>query len=246
MMSNCPFVLSVGATSLVADPNNTGGTGSGTDIASPTTGPPTTQTAGNGTAKDGKAKSKGKHTPPPSSKKPNDRESVVPRREFLERAPTSFSSGGGFSNVFSTPWYQLPHVSSYIWKANLSQVGYNGGVAMSPAWYFNISTAATWWTENVEPGGKLFNKLGRGYPDVAALGDYFRVINSGYVRRMGGTSVAVPIWASIITLVNEERLAKGKRPVGFVHQVLVSLLFPTYFRLRLGVCLDLLKLPLGT
>ncbi|KAL2255855.1 hypothetical protein VTK26DRAFT_2608 [Humicola hyalothermophila] len=37
---------------------------------------------------------------------------------------------------------------------------------------------------------------------------------------MHGTSVAVPIWASILTLINEERLAANKSTVGFVHQVL--------------------------
>jgi tripeptidyl-peptidase-1 len=43
---------------------------------------------------------------------------------------------------------------------------------------------------------------------------------------MHGTSVATPVWASILTLINEERLAAGKSTVGFVQQVLVSALFP--------------------
>lgn len=42
------------------------------------------------------------------------------------------------------------------------------------------------------------------------------------VRRQG-TSLSAPIWASIITLVNEERIAIGKKPVGFLNPTLVSL-----------------------
>ncbi len=152
-MSNCPYILSVGATALVND------------------------TAGDG--------------------------------ELTETAPTFFASGGGFSNVFGTPTWQKSHVESYIDSANLSSVGYLGGGTNSS----NITFEA----------GKLFNKAGRGYPDVAAVGDNYRVYFKGRSDRLGGTSVAVPIWASILTLINEERLAENKSTVGFVHQILVRL-----------------------
>ena len=35
-----------------------------------------------------------------------------------------------------------------------------------------------------------------------------------------GTSIAVPIWASIFTLINEKRSAYGKGPVGFINPTL--------------------------
>ena len=35
-----------------------------------------------------------------------------------------------------------------------------------------------------------------------------------------GTSVAAPIWASLLTLINEERTAIGKGGIGFVNPVL--------------------------
>jgi tripeptidyl-peptidase-1 len=35
-----------------------------------------------------------------------------------------------------------------------------------------------------------------------------------------GTSLAAPLWSSILTLINEERTAVGKGPVGFVNPVL--------------------------
>lgn len=151
-MSNCPYVLSVGATTLVDDTKNEG--------------------------------------------------------QFKEVAPTFFASGGGFSNVFKTPTWQKKHVRNYLCRANVTKLGYVGGG-------HNFSHVGS------EPG-KLFNRAGRGYPDVAAVGDNYLVYMQGFATRLSGTSVAAPIWGSILTLVNEERLAAGKGPVGLVHQVLVS------------------------
>lgn len=151
-MSNCPYILSVGATTIIDDPDKEGA--------------------------------------------------------FKEVAPTYFASGGGFSNVFRTPSWQKKHVRAYLCRANATNLGYVGGGHN----YSNVGT---------QPG-KLFNRAGRGYPDVAAIGDNHVVYMQGFATKLSGTSVAVPIWASILTLINEERLAAGKSTVGFVHQVLVS------------------------
>ena len=37
---------------------------------------------------------------------------------------------------------------------------------------------------------------------------------------IGGTSAAAPVFAAILNRINEERLAVGKKTVGFVNQVL--------------------------
>jgi tripeptidyl-peptidase-1 len=37
---------------------------------------------------------------------------------------------------------------------------------------------------------------------------------------IGGTSASAPIFASIINLLNEERLEKGKGPIGFLNQII--------------------------
>jgi tripeptidyl-peptidase-1 len=135
--------------------------------------------------------------------------------KLVEVAAEAFASGGGFSNVFERPKWQDRHVREYFEKANVSSAGYEGTGGLG----FD--------SLRPPPGkGQLFNKLGRGYPDVAALGERFRVVLRGYPNRMHGTSVATPVWASILTLINEERLAAGKSTVGFVQQVLVSALFP--------------------
>ncbi|KAK4154514.1 peptidase S8/S53 domain-containing protein [Chaetomidium leptoderma] len=128
---------------------------------------------------------------------------------LVEVAAEGFASGGGFSNVFERPAWQERHVRGYLDRANVSGLGYisAGGLGFDSV--------------RPPPGpGKLFNMVGRGYPDVAAVGENFRVVLRGYPTRMHGTSVATPIWASILTLINEERLAAGKSTVGFVQQVL--------------------------
>lgn len=155
-MSNCPYVLSVGATVLVAESDAAGSRG-----------------------------------------------------RFVETAASGFASGGGFSNVFARPAWQEEHVAGYLERANISSLGY-------------VNSAGKNYSEIQAEPGKLFNKVGRAYPDVSAVGENFRVVFRGYPNRMHGTSVAAPIWASILTLINDERLAAGKGPVGFVHQVLVS------------------------
>ncbi|KAI1858042.1 uncharacterized protein JN550_012935 [Neoarthrinium moseri] len=122
-----------------------------------------------------------------------------------EVATTRFPSGGGFSNIFERPAWQEKHVSSYLQNAYLSFSGYEGGG-------LNFSSA--------KAGIGRFNKLGRAYPDVAANGDNFVVATGGQLARIGGTSASCPLFGGILTLINEERLAVGKAPVGFVHQVL--------------------------
>lgn len=124
-----------------------------------------------------------------------------------EEATDRFRSGGGFSNIYEAPEWQKEAVDGFLAKANLSFEGYEGGGG-------NYT--------NPRAGIGRFNKLGRGYPDVAANGDHFVISSGGELLRIGGTSASAPLWGAVITLINEERLAIGKAPVGFVHQVLVS------------------------
>jgi tripeptidyl-peptidase-1 len=100
-----------------------------------------------------------------------------------------FTSGGGFSNAYARPSYQDSAVSGYL---NSHQPP-NG------------------------PSPAKYNASGRAVPDVAALGQGIAMIAAGELIINGGTSASAPIVASMITLVNEKRLAAGKGPVGFVN-----------------------------
>lgn len=60
-------------------------------------------------------------------------------------------------------------------------------------------------------------------PDVSALGQHIEQSDYTYEGPDGaGTSASTPIFASVLTRINEERLRAGKKTVGFVNPVLVS------------------------
>lgn len=107
-------------------------------------------------------------------------------------ATISLSSGGGFSNVFPRPSYQDNVVKNWL--------------AANPS----------------SPPPAKYNATGRAFPDVAAIGQGIDVSILGELSQSAGTSAAAPIFASMITLVNEKRLAAGKKPVGFLNPTLYA------------------------
>jgi tripeptidyl-peptidase I len=98
-----------------------------------------------------------------------------------------FYSGGGFSDVFARPSWQESQVKNYL--------------------------------DNYAPNypQSTFNRTGRGFPDVSALGLNLTTVYLGQVYGFGGTSASAPIFASVVTLLNEARLSAGKSPVGFLN-----------------------------
>ena len=57
---------------------------------------------------------------------------------------------------------------------------------------------------------------------ISANGAKFRAYTNGTDYHYYGTSLAAPLFASVITLINEERTAVGKGPVGFINPVLYA------------------------
>ena len=122
-----------------------------------------------------------------------------------ETAVTRFPSGGGFSNIYERPDYQSQAVADYFAKANPTYPYYES--------VNNNSFGAN---------GGIYNRIGRGYPDVSAVGDNVVIFNMAMPTSIGGTSASAPVFASILTRINEERLAAGKPTVGFVNPTLYA------------------------
>lgn len=103
-------------------------------------------------------------------------------------------SGGGFSNVFDMPDYQADAVAT---------------------WFTDFPTDYT---------SSQFNNSGlaRGFPDVAANGANYVVVIDAEGFLVFGTSASSPVFGSVITLINEQRLAAGKSPVGFLNPTLYA------------------------
>eukprot|EP00475_Leptophrys_vorax_P001463 TRINITY_DN107_c0_g2_i1.p1 TRINITY_DN107_c0_g2~~TRINITY_DN107_c0_g2_i1.p1 ORF type:complete len:551 (-),score=161.18 TRINITY_DN107_c0_g2_i1:47-1699(-) len=68
-----------------------------------------------------------------------------------------------------------------------------------------------------------FNSNGRGYPDVSVMGYNYVVAIGGKFTLESGTSASAPVFAGMVTLINDARLAAGKSPLGFLNQALYSL-----------------------
>mmetsp|Transcript_28506 Transcript_28506/g.51830 ORF Transcript_28506/g.51830 Transcript_28506/m.51830 type:complete len:592 (-) Transcript_28506:171-1946(-) len=112
-----------------------------------------------------------------------------------EMASVSFGSGGGFSKQFNqdAAQWQKDQVAHYL------QV-----VPKGPPF----------------PPAGSFPKDGRATPDVASLGEGFQVFDQGHVISVGGTSASAPLFAGLVSLLNEARLQAGKPAMGFLNPFL--------------------------
>ncbi|KAK9776698.1 putative Peptidase S53 domain-containing protein [Seiridium cardinale] len=128
-----------------------------------------------------------------------DPESVM--QVALSSAP-NFSSAGGFSIYFEPADYQKSAVQLYF---DQHDPGYPYFEEFDPDF------------DAVEG---LYNRLGRGSPDVSANGANLKVYTNGNDYHFFGTSLSSPVFASVIALINEERANAGKGTVGFVNPVL--------------------------
>ncbi|KAJ6451496.1 tripeptidyl peptidase A [Mycena vitilis] len=99
-------------------------------------------------------------------------------------------SGGGFSDYFPRPAYQDKAVTTYLRK-------------LPPGMY-----------------GNLFDRAGRGIPDVSAQARRFQILWQGARISIGGTSAATPTFAGVVALLNDARLAAGRPPLGFLNPLL--------------------------
>ncbi|KAF7432698.1 hypothetical protein PC9H_004640 [Pleurotus ostreatus] len=72
----------------------------------------------------------------------------------------------------------------------------------------------------------LYNRFGRAIPDVAAQGRHYAIHSRGKWASIGGTSAAAPVFAAVISLINDARLAQGKSVLGFLNPALYKSAIP--------------------
>lgn len=114
--------------------------------------------------------------------------------QFVEPEEAIFFSSGGFSETFDAPSYQQSALKSYF-----------------------SNNKESW-----GPWKDLFVKTGRGFPDVALQAANYRVVLAGKAYLIGGTSASAPAFAGLVGLLNDERIASGKKPLGFLNPLLYS------------------------
>jgi len=107
-----------------------------------------------------------------------------------EVAVENFGSGGGFSAMYDRPQWQANVVEHYLQDST---------------------------KESPYPPPGSFPPAGRATPDVSALGQAFRVLQSGELSSAAGTSASTPVFAGLVSLLNEARLQRGQQPMGFLN-----------------------------
>jgi subtilase family serine protease len=139
--------------------------------------------------------------------------------------------------------YVVPQQTTNSWKSNLcQQYGCVDGNAELPC-NFNatgwttgggfaiFNETRTSWQKNAvlqylnssAKKPKHFQRNGRGYPDVAAIGHNCPTIMDGQIMPVDGTSCSSPIFAAIIALLNDHQKNNGKPNLGFVNPVLYQM-----------------------
>jgi tripeptidyl-peptidase I len=116
-----------------------------------------------------------------------------PESAVFDPGRVNYSSGGGFSNVYELPSYQKPAVDLFFQDHNPKYPYYEGFVADGDNYTLPNITALAGST------GGVYNRLGRGIPDVAANGDNIAVYVGGRFGLSGGTSASTPIFAAIVS-----------------------------------------------
>eukprot|EP01013_Petalomonas_cantuscygni_P002072 TRINITY_DN12092_c0_g1_i1.p1 TRINITY_DN12092_c0_g1~~TRINITY_DN12092_c0_g1_i1.p1 ORF type:complete len:645 (-),score=91.80 TRINITY_DN12092_c0_g1_i1:1944-3878(-) len=116
-----------------------------------------------------------------------------------EMASSQFGSGGGFAHFgkdgapFPRPQYQSAAVDTFFKHASPEK--------LPPTSWYDVKQRAT--------------------PDVSAFGEAFAVIVGGSNGGVGGTSAATPLFAALVTRLNEIRIVeKKKAPLGFLNPFL--------------------------
>ena len=117
---------------------------------------------------------------------------VTAEERAVSIGTSSFTSGGGFSNVTAQPSYQKTAIAAYL-------------------------------KDHVQPPASMFNASGRGYPDVAALGNNMLILLNGEWQGAGGTSASCPAWGGIMGRLINIALESDGKPLGFLNPLLYQL-----------------------
>ena len=135
----------------------------------------------------------------------------------------NFSSGGGFSNVYKAPKYQQSALAHYFKNHDPGYPHYSAVVNDT-----DDITKLPNITKLVGNTKGIYNRIGRGVPDVAAVADNIAVYVGGNFSKSGGTSASTPIFAALINRINEERLNANKSSLGFLNPAMYK--NPSMFR----------------
>ena len=134
--------------------------------------------------------------------------------DFPSDSPNIIQVGGTTLTTGDGAAYQ----SETVWNWGLSSgsyVGSSGGVST----YYAIPS----YQQGISMSANQGSTTMRNVPDVALTGDdVYVVYGRGSTTTVGGTSCAAPLWAGFTALINQQAVAAGQAPVGFLNPALYS------------------------
>ncbi|MBT9331100.1 S53 family peptidase [Paracidobacterium acidisoli] len=134
-----------------------------------------------------------------------------PHADFPASSPFALACGGTRLTGSKTTI-----TSEVVWNEGRQGGAGGGGVSAEfapPSWQAGLSMPSS-------------SKPGRGLPDVAGNADPYtgyKIVLQGKTVPIGGTSAVAPLWAGLLTLINQHRASSGKPAVGFLNSTLYSL-----------------------
>ena len=87
---------------------------------------------------------------------------------------------------------------------------------------YQSTAVATYLTALGTTNSGKFNTSGRAFPDVSAQGQNVQIVQDKVTESVAGTSCSSPIFASVVSLLNDRLIAAGKAPLGFLNPFLYS------------------------
>ena len=111
---------------------------------------------------------------------------------------TGWTSGGGFSKYTNR--------STYGWQ---------------------VKAVDDYLSSNI-PLPNDFARHGRAYPDVSIIGHSCPVVMNGNIDGVDGTSCSSPLFATVLSILNEHQLARGRNKIGFASPLLYAMYYSNY------------------
>ena len=111
---------------------------------------------------------------------------------------------------------------------SFEHVGWTAGGGFShyetetPDWQYNAVTQFLNTTKSL-PNSSSFNRNGRAYPDLSAIGHSCPTYMDGYLSAVDGTSCSSPIIAGLLSIINYHEWKNNRTRLGFVNPLLYYL-----------------------
>lgn len=85
---------------------------------------------------------------------------------------------------------------------------------------YQRSAVEGWSKSSRLPPASYYNHSGAGFPDVTAVAMGFWTYVGGIPDEVGGTSASTPTFAGMVSLLNDARMAQGKKALGPINQLI--------------------------